>query len=71
MEQQHEKNLKAILRKSTEDFKKWVGSLTDEELTYVEWLLQRSEETLDDILIEQSQLKEANEVLEKFVKSDK
>lgn len=71
MEQQHEKNLKAILRKSTEDFKKWVESLTDEELTYVEWLLEKSEETLDEILIEQSQLKEANEIIERLMKANK
>lgn len=71
MEQQHEKNLKAILRKSTEDFKKWVESLSDEELTYVEWLLAKSEDTLDELLLDQSQLKDANEVLKRFMKSDK
>lgn len=67
MEHHHEKNLKAILRKSTEDFKKWVESLSDEELTYVEWLLEKSEDTLDEMLISKSQLIEANKVIQKIM----
>jgi hypothetical protein len=67
VEQHHEKNLKAILRKTERDFDKWVEHLTDEELTYVEWLLGQCEKTLDDILIEQSGLTDANEALAKIM----
>lgn len=71
MEQAHEKNLKVILRKSSEDFKKWVGSLSDEELTYVEWLLEKSEDVMDEILLKQSNLNEANEVISYIMNKDK
>lgn len=62
----HEKNLKSILRKSQEEFSKWVEHLTDEELAYVEWLLEKAEFTLDEILLEQSGLEDARKALEKF-----
>lgn len=71
MEQAHEKNLKVILRKSSEDFKKWVGSLSDEELTYVEWLLEKSEDVVDEVLLKQSNLIEANEVISYIMSKDK
>lgn len=62
----HEKNLKSILRKSQEEFKNWVEHLTDEELTYVEWLLDKAEHTLDEILLDQSGLQDAKKIIEKF-----
>lgn len=62
----HEKNLKSILRKSQEEFKNWVEHLTDEELTYVEWLLSKAEHTLDEILLDQSGLEDAKKIIEKF-----
>lgn len=65
----HEKNLKSILRKNQEEFSRWVEHLTDEELAYVEWLLEKAENTLDDILMEQSGLEDAKKIIEK-VKQD-
>jgi hypothetical protein len=62
---EHEKNLKRILRIKPEEFSKWVASLTDEELIYVEWLLEKAETSLDQILIEQSGLFDARVLLEK------
>lgn len=67
MEQEHEKNLKAILKKSQVDFQKWVESLSEEELTYVEWLLEKTDETLDEMLMKQSNLKEANDVIDRIM----
>ena len=67
MEQEHEKNLRVILRKTDKDFKEWVESLTEEELTYVEWLLEKTDETLDEMLIKQSNLKEAISVIKKIM----
>ena len=65
----HEKNLKSILRKSQEEFARWVEHLTDEELAYIEWLLEKAETTLDDILMEQSGLEEAQKIIEKVKQS--
>lgn len=65
----HEKNLKSILRKNQEEFSRWVEHLTDEELAYVEWLLEKAENTLDDILMEQSGFEDARKIIEK-VKQD-
>lgn len=62
----HEKNLKAILRKDQEEFAKWVECRADEELDYVEWLLEKTEDTLDVILIEQYGLDDARNILERF-----
>lgn len=62
---EHEKNLKQILWAKPEEFSKWVASLTDEELIYVEWLLEKAETSLDQILIEQSGLFDARVLLEK------
>ena len=66
--QHHEKNLKVILCKTNEEFSQWVGHLTDEEMTYVEWLLNRAENSLDNLLMEQSNLKESRDLIEKVMK---
>ena len=63
----HEKILKSILRKSPKEFRAWVGTLSDEELTYLEWLLDRADSTVDEILIDQSGLIEANNVLQSIM----
>lgn len=62
----HEKNLKSILRKSQDEFENWVEHLTDKELAYVEWLLEKAEKTLDDILMDQSGLEDAKAIIEKI-----
>ena len=67
----HEKNLKSILHTKTEEFEKWLVSRTDEELSYVEWLLEKAETSLDQILIEQSGLFDARTLLEKVKKTAK
>ena len=64
----HEKTLKSILRKSPQAFKEWVVTLSDEELTYIEWLLGKAEFTIDEILLSQSELGEAKELIEKIMK---
>lgn len=60
----HEKNLKSILSKGQEEFAGWVEHLTDKELAYVEWLLEKAEKTLDDILMDQSCLEDAKKIIE-------
>lgn len=61
----HEKILKSILRKSPKEFREWVVSISDEELTYIEWLLDKAESMVDEILIEQSDLIEAKRIIDR------
>ena len=63
----HEKTLKSILRKSPKEFRSWVVTLSDEELTYVEWLLDKADSTIDEILIEQSGLIEAKTTINQIM----
>ena len=65
----HEKNLKSILLKNQEEFSVWVEHLTDKELAYVEWLLEKAEKTLDDILMDQSNMEDANKIIENMKNS--
>lgn len=62
----HEKTLKSILRKTPAEFEKWLESLSDEELTYIEWLLDKVDLMVDDILLEQSAMRDAKAVIEKI-----
>lgn len=66
MEPQHEQVLKSLLQKSPQEFTKWVGTLPDEELAYVEFLLEKAEVALDDLLFEEYGLAEAQKVLDKI-----
>jgi len=44
-----------------------VESLSEEELSYVEWLLQKADDTLDDLLLEKYDLVEANNVIKNIM----
>jgi G3E family GTPase len=44
-----------------------VVTLSDEELTYVEWLLDKADSTIDEILIEQSGLIEAKTTINQIM----
>ena len=68
MEPQHEQTLKNILQKNKGEFSKWVDSLSDEELVYVEWLLEKADGILDEMLLEKTGLVEANNVLKNIMR---
>lgn len=68
MEPQHEQSLKSILKKSEKEFAKWVDTLSDEELTYLEFLLEKADGALDEILLEQYGLAGAEVVIKKIMK---
>jgi hypothetical protein len=68
MEPQHEQPLKDILSKSPHDFTRWVDSLSDKEIDYVVWLLDKAEDALDDLLFEQFGLVEAQYVIESIMR---
>lgn len=66
MEPQHQQTLKNILSKGEKDFTKWVGGLSDKEIDYVYWLLEKANDTLDEILLDQYGLVEANQVIDRI-----
>ena len=67
MEPQHEQSLKLILQKNKAEFTRWVEGLSEEELLYVEWLMQKADDTLDELLLEKYDLVEANNVIKNIM----
>lgn len=53
-----------------EELAHWLARLPDEEIEYVEWLIEEVESALDNIILEQSGLEDAHKVLEKFTKKN-
>lgn len=68
MEIRHQKNLKFVLSMEDEEFEHWVGSLPDDALEYLEWLVDEVEYIVDDILLEATGYEEAHEVIKYFQK---
>jgi G3E family GTPase len=48
----------------------WLANLPDDEIEYVDWLVEEVEHALDRIILEHSGLQEAQEVIKKFTKND-
>jgi hypothetical protein len=44
----------------------WLANLPDDEIEYVEWLLEEVDIALENIILEQNGLHEAKEVIKKF-----
>jgi hypothetical protein len=63
MEPQHEQALKDILSKNSHEFVRWVGNLSEEEIDYVAWLLNKADAALDELLFEKFGLVEAQYVI--------
>jgi G3E family GTPase len=53
-----------------EELAHWLARLPDDEIEYVEWLIEEVESALDNILLEQTGLEDAQKVLQKFVKKN-
>ena len=70
MRTRHQKNLKVILSMEQEELAHWLARLPDDEIEYVEWLIEEVESALDNIVLEQSGLEDAQKVLEKFKKKN-
>ena len=68
---QHQKNLKVILSMEQEQLAQWLVNLPDDEIEYVEWLIDEVEYALDGMILEQTGLEDAKEVIRKFTLSDK
>ena len=63
---QHQKNLKVILSMEQIALARWLADLPDEEIVYVEWLIEEVESALDEIVLQHSGLIEATEVLDEI-----
>ena len=68
LEIQHQKNLKFVLSMEDEQFQEWVGTLPDDALDYLEWLIEETEYMVDDIVLDTVGLAEADKVISKFLK---
>jgi len=69
MEPQHEQTLKDILSKDAQQFVKWVDNLSEEEIDYVTWLLDKANDALDELLLEKFGLVEAHQVIEEIMQN--
>lgn len=66
MRKKHQKNLKVILSMEQEELAHWLANLPDDEIEYVEWLVEEVESSLDNMILEQVGLDEAREVIKKY-----
>ena len=71
MRNQHQKNLKIILSMEQQELAHWLANLPDDEIEYVEWLVEEVDIALENMVIEQSGLRDAKEVIKKYTISGK
>ena len=67
MEPQHEQALKDILAKNSQEFVRWVAGLSEEEIDYVMWLLDKANDALDELLLEKFGMVEAQQVIQRIM----
>lgn len=66
MRKQHQKNLKIILSLEQQELAHWLAHLPDDEIDYVEWLLEEVDIALENMVIEQVGLEEAKEIIKRY-----
>jgi transcription initiation factor IIF auxiliary subunit len=66
MRKQHQKNLKIILSLEQDELANWLAQLPDDEIEYVEWLLEEVEIALDNMIMKQTDMVEAKEIIKKY-----
>jgi len=66
MRNQHQKNLKIILSMEQNELAHWLANLPDDEIEYVEWLVEEVDIALENMVIEQSGLTDARDVIKKY-----
>ena len=71
MRNQHQKNLKIILSMEQQELAGWLANLPDDEIEYVEWLVEEVDIALENIIIEQEGFDNAKEIIKKFTLSGK
>ena len=71
MRNQHQKNLKIILSMEHQELAHWLANLPDDEIEYVEWLVEEVDIALENMVIEQQGLDQAKDVIKKYTISGK
>ena len=71
MRKQHQKNLKIILSMEQQELAHWLAHLPDDEIDYVEWLLEEVDIALENMVLEQAGFEAAKEVIKKYTISGK
>lgn len=71
MRNQHQKNLKVILSLEQQELAQWLADLPDDEIEYVEWLLEEVDIALENMIIEQRGYGEAKEIINRFMLNKK
>ena len=71
MRNQHQKNLKIILSMEQQELAHWLANLPDDEIEYVEWLVEEVDIALENMVIEQSGLRDARDIIKKYTISGK
>ena len=66
MGNQHQKNLKIILSMEQQELAHWLANLPDDEIEYVEWLVEEVDIALENMIIEQSGLDDARDIIKKY-----
>lgn len=49
----------------------WLANLPDDEIEYVEWLLEEVDIALENMVIDQTDLRDAREIIKKYTISGK
>lgn len=65
----HQKNLEFLLSFDEKELYYWLDNLPERHIEYVEWLIEYSEEKLDQYMLSNSDFKESKEILDKFITS--
>jgi hypothetical protein len=71
MGNQHQKNLKVILSMEQNKLAHWLANLPDDQIEYVEWLVEEVDIALENMIIEQSGLEAARDVIKKYTLNKK
>lgn len=66
MRNQKQKNLKVILSMGQKELSGWLGTLPEQKIDRIEWLVEEIKYELDNILIEHFGINEAKDLLARF-----
>lgn len=65
MESRDQNNLEFLLAMGTADLERWLVGVPEEYLNYIDWLLDKVETEIDTFILDDSGLRDANDVIEK------
>jgi len=68
MEIRHQKNLRYVLSMEEDTLEEWVASLPEDAFDYLEWLIEETEFLLDEVMLETTGLREADQIISRFTK---